>query len=96
MKLLKLMAGAFYGIGNKMRNSSKLEALYLVDPAQGLVKRLPSNGKMTFTTRAERWEPGKIYVPAGAKIVSATSEAAAWVQVMQDDDSCIPGSAIVA
>lgn len=59
------------------------KALYLVDPSQSVAIRLPHTSKITFTTKAENWDKGKIYVPPGAKIVSARNEAEAFTLVEQ-------------
>lgn len=74
-RLVQLISGLVF-------RPADTQALYLVDPEQGIVMKLPRSKEITFTTQAERWEPGKIYVPAGAKIVSSTSEAAAWQQAV--------------
>ena len=51
--------------------------LFLVDVEQKIAYQLPSCGNITFTTKAENWEIGKIYVPPGAKIVGAYTSAEA-------------------
>lgn len=73
-------------LGRLVGYGKKAESLFLVDPAEGAVTELPRNDKHTFTTKAENWEPGKIYVPPGAKILSAKSHADAWVKAMQSPE----------
>jgi hypothetical protein len=67
---------AFRGVIARLINGPSCP-LFLVDVQQLIAVELPRSGKTTFTTRAENWDKGKIYVPPGAKIVSAYTKAEA-------------------
>tara|TARA_R110002050_G_scaffold203556_1_gene338840 strand:- start:6235 stop:6498 length:264 start_codon:yes stop_codon:yes gene_type:complete len=69
--------------------------LFLVDVNQQIAVQLPPSGNIKFTTKAEAWEKGKIYVPPGAKIVSAGSEAEALNLVIDELQPKIEAVAMV-
>jgi len=68
-----------------------LNSLYVVDRHQNTVKEVPHSGAYKVCVRPEDWEPGKIYVPKGAVLVNALSEAAAR-QKVEEMFECSPAA----
>lgn len=63
MKLLAMIT--------KRRTPRKTNPLWVVDVRNMVCTRLPEDKPYTVCIDPHQWEPGKIYVPVGAKVVCA-------------------------